>query len=187
MQNEYACYADAIYIDSIALLERRHRQFLEVVKLELDAIGVHDINNVQAMILYNIGDLKMSTGDLTLRGCYQGTNVSYNVKKLVGNGYLVQERSPHDRRSIHVRLTEKGFVLRDKLSAMHERHVTAPGRPNLPNVEDLVQALATLRRLDRFYSRIVEIDARDSKFAPVNHSKSLTSTSSITTRTARLS
>src|ERR1044072_2036017 len=97
---------DAAYLDVIALVERLHRQFLEVVKLELDSQGVHDINNVQAMILFNIGDLEMTVGELTLRGCYLGSNVSYNVKKMGENGHLVQERSGHDRPSIHVRLSE---------------------------------------------------------------------------------
>src|SRR5262244_1078651 len=116
---------DAAYLDVIALIERLHRQFLEVVKLELDTQGVHDINNVQAMILFNIGDVEMTVGELTLRGCYLGSNVSYNVKKMVEAGYLVQERSPHDRRSVRVRLSDKGRVLRDKISAMHDRHVSA--------------------------------------------------------------
>src|SRR5918911_4517387 len=113
----------AAYLDTISLIERLHRHFLEIIKLELDGMGVHDINNVQGLILFNIGDAEMTVGELTLRGCYLGSNVSYNVKKMVENGYLIQERSEHDRRSIHVRLSEKGAKLRDKLSAMHHRHV----------------------------------------------------------------
>src|SRR5260221_89692 len=115
----------AAYLDVIALIERLHRQFLEVVKLELDTQGVHDINNVQAMILFNIGDLELTVGELTLRGCYLGSNVSYNVKKMVENGYLIQERSAHDRRSIRVRLSQKGLGLCAQLDAMHDRHVEA--------------------------------------------------------------
>ncbi|MBV8651283.1 MAG: winged helix DNA-binding protein, partial [Alphaproteobacteria bacterium] len=97
----------AAYLETIGLIERLHRHFLEIVKLELDGLGIHDINNIQGLILYNIGDAEMTVGELTLRGCYLGSNVSYNVKKMVENGYLVQERSEHDRRSIHVRLSEK--------------------------------------------------------------------------------
>src|ERR1700692_3331448 len=104
------------YVQVISLVERLHRQFLEVVKLEIEGLGIHDINNIQGLILYNIGDAEMTVGELTLRGCYLGSNVSYNVKKMVENDYLVQERSEHDRRSIHVRLSEKGRKLRDKLS-----------------------------------------------------------------------
>ncbi len=126
----------AAYLETIGLIERLHRHFLEIVKLELDGLGIHDINNIQGLILYNIGDAEMTVGELTLRGCYLGSNVSYNVKKMVENGYLVQERSEHDRRSIHVRLSEKGRALRDKLSAMHERHVGMLGQTSLKS-EDL--------------------------------------------------
>src|SRR6478609_6023932 len=114
---------DNPYLEVISFVERIHRQFLEVVKLELEGFGVHDINNVQAMMLFNIGDAEMTVGELTLRGCYLGSNVSYNVRKMVENEYLVQERSEHDRRTIHVRLSEKGKKLRDELSKMHERHL----------------------------------------------------------------
>src|SRR4029078_12119771 len=93
------------YLEVISLVERLHRQFLEVVKLELDGLGIHDINNVQAMMLFNIGDAQMTVGELSLRGCYRGSTFSYNVKKMVENGYLAQERSVHDRRSAHVKLT----------------------------------------------------------------------------------
>src|SRR5919205_399029 len=110
------------YLEVISLVERLHRHFLEVVKLELEGLGIHDINNIQGMMLFNIGEAEMTIGELTLRGCYLGSNVSYNVKKMVENGYLTQQRSLHDRRSIHVRLTEKGQKLRDKLTAMHRRH-----------------------------------------------------------------
>ncbi len=118
------------YMDVIALVERLHRQFLEVIKLELDTNGVHDINNVQAMILYNIGDLEMTVGELTLRGCYLGSNVSYNVKKMLENGYIAQERSPHDRRSVRVRLTEKGLALHaeDQPDARPPHPCARPGR-----------------------------------------------------------
>src|SRR5689334_25348581 len=111
---------DTAYLEVISLVERLHRHFLELVKLELDRFGIQDINNVQGMMLYNIGDAEMTVGELTLRGCYLGSNVSYNVKKMVENGYLTQERSLHDRRSLRVRLTEKGQTLRDRLDAMHE-------------------------------------------------------------------
>src|SRR5215217_9085257 len=110
------------YLEVISFVEQLHRHFLEVVKLELDGLGIHDINNVQGLMLFNIGDAEMTVGELTLRGCYLGSNVSYNVKKMVENGYLVQERSVHDRRSIHVKLTEKGRTLCGKLTHMHQRH-----------------------------------------------------------------
>ena len=107
------------YLAVISLIERLHRQFLEIVKLELDGADIRDINNVQAVMLFNLGDAEMTVGELTLRGCYLGSNVSYNLKKMVENGYVEQARSPHDRRSVHVRLAPKGRELRDRLAAMH--------------------------------------------------------------------
>jgi DNA-binding MarR family transcriptional regulator len=153
------------YLDLIALVERLHRQFLEVVKLELDTNGIHDINNVQAMILYNIGELEMTVGELTLRGCYLGSNVSYNVKKMLENGYIVQERSPHDRRSVRVRLSEKGLALHAKLNKMHERHIAAIAQ-GVVQPEDLGSAHKTLRRLERFWTQAVELGVRAAQFPP---------------------
>jgi DNA-binding MarR family transcriptional regulator len=153
------------YLDVIAIVERLHRQFLEVVKLELDKEAVHDINNVQAMILNNIGETEMTVGELTLRGCYLGSNVSYNVKKMLENGYIVQERSPHDRRSVRVRLSEKGLALHKKLSKMHERHVAALGQ-GVVQADELVAAHKTMRRLERFWIHAVELGARAQQMVP---------------------
>ncbi len=152
------------YLEVISLVERLHRHFLEVVKLELEGLGIHDINNVQGMMLFNIGDAEMSVGELTLRGCYLGSNVSYNVKKMVENGYLVQQRSLHDRRSVHVRLTEKGFKLHDSLTAMHHRHAETLGQA-LVSLEDLQAAGVTLRRLERFWIRAGDMMQRAPQFA----------------------
>jgi len=140
------------YFKVISLVERLHRQFLELVKLELDGIGIHDINNVQGMMLFSIGDAEMTVGELTLRGCYLGSNVSYNVKKMVENGYLVQQRSLHDRRSIHVHLTEKGRKLRDSLTDMHRRHYEMLAQVGL-SADDLQAVGVMLRRLEQFWIR----------------------------------
>jgi DNA-binding MarR family transcriptional regulator len=141
------------YLTVISLVERLHRHFLDVVKLELDRLGIRDINNVQSLMLYNLGDAEMTVGELTLRGCYLGSNVSYNLKKLVENGYVEQARSPHDRRSVHVRLAPKGRELCGRLAEMHRRHAE-----NLPRTAitgpDLEQTAATLRRLERFWIRV---------------------------------
>ena len=152
------------YLDVISLIERLHRHFLELVKLELEGRGVHDINNVQGMMLFNIGDAQMTVGELTLRGCYLGSNVSYNVKKMVENGYLAYQRSRHDRRSIHVQLTEKGRQLRDELSQMHARH--SEKLPNFSLAEtDLETVSTTLRRLERFWIRSEDLAQRPGQAA----------------------
>jgi DNA-binding MarR family transcriptional regulator len=152
------------YLEVISLVERLHRHFLEVVKLELDGLGIHDINNVQGLMLFNIGDAEMTVGELTLRGCYLGSNVSYNLKKMVENGYLVQERSVHDRRSIHVRLTDKGRELREKLSEMHQRHVEMLSHTAVTG-DDLQNVIVTLRRLERFWIRASDLVQRPGHFA----------------------
>ncbi len=141
------------YIEIIAVVEQLHRQFLDLVKLELDGGGIYDINSVQALMLFNIGEAEMSVGELTLRGCYLGTNVSYNLKKLTENGYLTHMRSAHDRRVVHVRVTEKGLKLRDTLQALHQRHVELLNQTNMAE-EDLLTATATLRRLERFWTSL---------------------------------
>jgi DNA-binding MarR family transcriptional regulator len=144
------------YLDVISLIERLHRHFLEVVKLELEGLGIHDINNVQGMMLFNIGDSEMTVGELTLRGCYLGSNVSYNVKKMVENGYLTQQRSLHDRRSVRVCLTEKGMQLRDRVSVMHQRHQEMLSQTAL-RMDDLQAVSTTLRRLERFLIRASDL------------------------------
>ena len=152
------------YLEVIALVERLHRHFLEVVKLELDGFGIHDINNIQGLMLFNIGDAEMTVGELTLRGCYLGSNVSYNVKKMVENDYLVQERSVHDRRSIHVRLTDKGRSLRDQLSIMHRRHSELLSQTAVTE-DNLQSVIVTLRRLERFWVRAGDLVQRPGRFA----------------------
>ena len=152
------------YLEVISLIERLHRHFLEVVKLELEGLAIHDINNVQGMMLFNIGDAEMTIGELTLRGCYLGSNVSYNVKKMVENGYLVQERSLHDRRSIRVRLTGKGTRLRDQVSVMLQRHLEMLAQATL-NMDDLQATGVTLRRLERFWIRAGDLAQRPPQFA----------------------
>lgn len=110
------------YYDAINLIERLHRQFLDVLKVELERGGILDINNVQSMILHNIGEEEMTVGELTVRGYYLGSNVSYNVKKMVENGYLEQERSVHDKRSVRIRLSEKGKALNQAISKLYRQH-----------------------------------------------------------------
>ena len=148
------------YLEVISLIERLHRHFLEVVKLELDGLGMHDINNVQGLILFNIGDAEMTVGELTLRGCYLGSNVSYNLKKMVENGYLEQERSVHDRRSVHVRLTDKGRALRLRLDRMHRRHTEMLARHGTIAEEDLHKVAMMLSRLERFWVRASDLAQR---------------------------
>lgn len=139
------------YYDAIQHIERLHRYFLDVVKVEIDRKGIQDVNNVQAMILYNIGYDEMTVGELTLRGYYLGSNVSYNVKKMVENGYLEQERSVHDKRSIRVKLTDKGKELYEILNAMFKRHEEKIEGTDLSS-ERLQEVTKTMQMLERFWN-----------------------------------
>jgi DNA-binding MarR family transcriptional regulator len=143
-------YMSDHYLEVISLIERLHRQFLEVVKLELDSMRVDDVNSVQALLLFNMGNADISAGELISRGYYLGSNVSYNVKKLAKSDYLKYERSEHDRRSTRVRLTRKGSALRNRLSVMLSRHIEMLGQSQVTDT-DLETIVTTLRRLERFW------------------------------------
>ncbi|MFD2263104.1 MarR family winged helix-turn-helix transcriptional regulator [Lacibacterium aquatile] len=146
------------YLDAIRLTERLHRQFLELVKAELDRLGMEDINNVQAFILYNIGREELTVGELTNRGYYLGSNVSYNVRKMVENGFIVQERSTHDRRSIRVKLTAKGLDLCNRMEAMFDKQLTALSGGM--SQEEMANASNVYRRLERFLISMLDYGIR---------------------------
>jgi DNA-binding MarR family transcriptional regulator len=150
------------YLSTIVLLERMHRQFFEVIKSELEAHDIRDINNVQSLILYNIGGDELTVGELTLQGYYLGSNVSYNVKKMTEHGYLHQERSSHDRRSVRVRLTDKGLELSRLLEDMFERHVEiiADGIDE----QNLCEANEALRDVERFWLQQLGFGPRVAEF-----------------------
>lgn len=139
------------YYETIHVIERLHRQSLDVLKLELDRLGIQDINNVQSLILYSIGSDQLTVGELTLRGYYLGSNVSYNLKKMVESGYLIQERSLHDRRSVRIKVSAKGAALRSKLDDFFERdgkHLVDSGLGS----KELATLSELLDKLERFWS-----------------------------------
>ncbi len=104
------------------------------------------------MILYNVGEDEMTVGELTIRGYYLGSNVSYNVKKMVENDYLIQERSVHDKRSIRVRLSDKGAALRKMISDMFDRHEEQIQGSEITD-ERLDDMNKTLKMLERFWAQ----------------------------------
>src|ERR1700736_524248 len=139
------------YVEALNLVERLHRQLLDVIKDELDRRDEREINSVQALLLFNVGDQELTAGELRTRGHYLGSNVSYNLKKLVEAGYIHHERSDVDRRSVHVSLTEKGREIRDVVTKLFDRHlesIEAVGNVNGQDFEDLN---TSLRRLERFW------------------------------------
>src|SRR5215204_6306021 len=112
-----------LYLDALTLVERLHRRLLDVIKDEFDRRGRSDINSVQALLLYNIGDKELTAGELRTRGYYLGSNVSYNLKKLVEMGFLHHQRSRMDRRSVRISLTEKGQDVANVVGKLYERHI----------------------------------------------------------------
>ncbi len=143
------------YLDTVLLIERLHRYYLEVVKIDLDRRNIQDINNVQALILFNIGEDEMTVGELTVRGYYLGSNVSYNVKKMTENNYILQEKSPHDKRSIRVKLSEKGLVLHKMLKEQFDKQIASLNPASLAD-SDLPPLNELLRKLERFWTSLMK-------------------------------
>jgi|TARA_B100000315_G_scaffold220551_1_gene223331 DNA-binding MarR family transcriptional regulator len=137
-------------LEVIRLLATLHKRFLDEIKSELDRLGVDDINNTQALLLAHIGDESPTISELIHRGYYVGSNISYNVKKLIENGYLISERSFHDRRSTRVRLSERAHRLVEFIEPLFELH----GHPFQSNDLDhqvMAGVIDKLRMLERFW------------------------------------
>ncbi|MGJ8605414.1 MAG: MarR family winged helix-turn-helix transcriptional regulator [Marivita sp.] len=140
------------YLEALALVERLHRLLLDVIKDEFERVGVLEINAVQALLLFNIGDNEVTAGELKTRGYYQGSNVSYNLKKLVEMGYMHHQRCEIDRRSVRVRLTARGREIRDLISALFARHAEGLIEKNVIDHDTLGDMSDTLRRMERYWT-----------------------------------
>ncbi|WP_435167142.1 MarR family winged helix-turn-helix transcriptional regulator [Falsirhodobacter sp. 1013] len=140
------------YLETLGLVERMHRLLLDIVKDEFERIGLLDINPIQALLLFNVGANEVTAGELRSRGFYQGSNVSYNLRKLVDLGYMHHERSSVDRRSVRVRLTERGLEIRQMLLKLFDEHSKIiSGRELLP-VAAMEDANNALRKVERFWT-----------------------------------
>lgn len=140
------------YLDSLALVERLHRLLLDVIKDEFERLGVLEINAVQALLLFNIGDNEVTAGELKTRGYYQGSNVSYNLKKLVEMGYMHHQRCEIDRRSVRVRLTEKGRGIRAVISKLFANHAEGLQAKGVLGADGIDQINRSLRRVERYWT-----------------------------------
>ncbi len=140
------------YIETLTYIERLHRLILDVIKDEFERLNVIDVNSVQALLLYNIGDNEVTAGELKSRGYYQGSNVSYNLKKLVEAGYISHERCSVDRRAVRISLTEKGRDLRVIVSELWARHIDRVLEDDMLGGGDLPRLGDFLKRLERFWS-----------------------------------
>ncbi|MCP1336085.1 winged helix DNA-binding protein [Hyphomicrobiales bacterium FT118] len=140
------------YLDALAYVERLHRLLLDVIKDELDRLGRGDINSVQALLLFNIGESELTAGELKTRGYYQGSNVSYNLKKLVESGYIHHQRSEIDRRSVRVSLTERGKEVSRIVDALYERHVGDMLTKQIADAGQMSRLNDMFRDMERFWS-----------------------------------
>jgi DNA-binding MarR family transcriptional regulator len=140
------------YLVSLKLVERLHRLLLDVIKDEFERLGRADVNSVQALLLYNIGDAELTAGELTSRGYYLGSNVSYNLKKLVDAGYIHHQRSKTDRRSVRVRLTEKGQEVCQVVNGLYQRQLKSLQQVGGIVSDDLETLNKALIRLERFWT-----------------------------------
>jgi DNA-binding MarR family transcriptional regulator len=141
-----------LYLEALTLVERLHRRLLDVIKDEFDRRGRADINSVQALLLYNVGDKELTAGELRTRGYYLGSNVSYNLKKLVEMGFLDHQRSRVDRRSVRIKLTDKGHDVRNIVDTLYEKHIRTVEQVGGINSDEFATLNKSLHRLERFWT-----------------------------------
>jgi DNA-binding MarR family transcriptional regulator len=142
----------SLYMESLQLVERLHRRLLDVIKDEFERQGRSDINAIQALLLFNIGTAELTAGELRTRGYYLGSNVSYNLKKLVDLGFINHQRSRVDRRSVRVSLTPKGQDIAEVVNGLYERHIGSIEQVGGINLDEFRQMNRALQRLDRFWN-----------------------------------
>ena len=142
----------AEYLDTLSLVERLHRLLLDVLKDEFERVGVLDINPVQALLMFNIGEKEVTAGELKTRGYYQGSNVSYNLKKLVEMGYMHHKRCDIDRRAVRVSLTEQGREVHASVAKLFARHAQGLQHRDVLCFDQITRINATLRRVERYWS-----------------------------------
>lgn len=141
-----------LYLESLQLVERLHRRLLDVIKDEFDRKGRSDINSVQALLLFNIGNSELTAGELRSRGYYLGSNVSYNLKKLVDLGYINHQRSRVDRRSVRISLTDEGVEIAETVAALYDRHISSIAKVGGIGESEFEQLNKLMQRLDRFWN-----------------------------------
>lgn len=142
----------ARYLETLTLVERLHRLLLDVVKDEFERLGIFEINPVQALLLFNVGDNEVMAGELKSRGYYQGSNVSYNLKKLVEMGYMHHQRSEIDRRSVRVSLTSKGQRIESVVARLFATHAEGLQTRQVLDLVGVEEISSALKRVERYWT-----------------------------------
>ena len=140
------------YMNILTLVERLHRRLLDIIKDEFDRIGRSDVNSVQALILFNVGESELTAGELRSRGYYLGSNVSYNLRKLVESGFVRHQPSPTDKRSVRISLTDSGLEIARAVDELYNRHARSMLSEGSFSTEEFRAANTTLHRLERFWA-----------------------------------
>lgn len=140
------------YLDVMAQVERMHRLLLDVIKDEFTRMRILDINPVQGLLLYNIGISEVSAGELRTRGYYQGSNVSYNLRKLVDTQFMKYERNESDRRSVRVCLSKKGQEIHNIIRDLFARLFSELVEKDIWSLSDTRQTRDNLMLLERYWS-----------------------------------
>jgi len=140
------------YLEALALIERLHRLLLDVIKDEFERLGQFEVNAVQALLLFNIGHKTMTAGELKSRGYYQGSNVSYNLKKLVEAGYIDHQRCDIDRRSVRIRLTQRGRDVHHTVADLFRRHAEELVSSERLRTEGIDGMNQDLRSVERYWT-----------------------------------
>jgi len=146
------------YVQVTRMIERLHRRHLDMLRYELERFGVEGLNAPQALMLTKIQGQSITVRDLVERGYYLGSNASYNIKQLVSGGFLIQERSSHDRRSTRVRLTSKGEELCQRIAKAEAEHARALAKA-VGGEEDLAGACHLLRQLETTWADYLRYEA----------------------------
>lgn len=141
-----------LFLENLRLVERLHRRLLDVIRNDLEEAGRNEINAVQALLIYNIGDAEITAGELKTRGYYHGSNVSYNLKKLVEMGYLVHKKAEHDKRSVRISVSDKGLQVVKLIDRMYDQHIQEIMDDEFFDSGDLKILRRHLRNLERFWS-----------------------------------
>ncbi|WP_322989272.1 MULTISPECIES: transcriptional regulator LdtR [unclassified Hoeflea] len=141
-----------LYLESLQLVERLHRRLLDVIKDEFDRANRTDINAIQALLLFNIGNSELTAGELRTRGYYLGSNVSYNLKKLVDLGYINHQRSRVDRRAVRISLTEHGVEIAEIVAGLYDRHINSIAQVGGIGASEFEELNKLMQRLDRFWN-----------------------------------
>ncbi|MBO6815199.1 MAG: winged helix DNA-binding protein [Rhizobiaceae bacterium] len=152
VESEHEGDIKSLYLTSLTMVERLHRRLLDVIKDEFDREGRSDINPVQALLLFNIGNTELTAGELRSRGYYLGSNVSYNLKKLVDQGYINHQKSRVDRRSVRVSLTDEGMKVAAIVDGLYERHIGSIEKVGGINTDEFTRMNKSLQRLERFWT-----------------------------------